>query len=252
MASRRVQQILERTRKHGSWSTAVGKRAYLASFGVHAIVLTSLLVAPGGAEAREHVSVFAVQESLFRTEAQPPAIPDVAPPPCQVEESLELPDLTERPLPPLPDAADPLPPPAPPVLAEHLPEPVRLQRNARILAPSPVDPPVPEPDVDEDDAEPDAPAITASVACALVLQPVPGQNPNPIYPPSARRRHVEGVAMVRITVDGSGSPTSCEVIASSGSDLLDAAALQAARRWRFQNGPGTVDLPFRFQLVKPA
>ena len=80
--------------------------------------------------------------------------------------------------------------------------------------------------------------------------PIPGQNPAPDYPDSARRRRIEGTVLVRIEVTGDGCAAECVVAQSSGCLALDQAALAAARRWQFQHGPGRVEVPFVFQLLR--
>ena len=93
------------------------------------------------------------------------------------------------------------------------------------------------------------PSSASSEASPRVLTPIVGCNPRPEYPESARRRGIEGVVLVHIDADEEGMPIACEVLQSSGSVALDAAALRAARRWRFENGPGSVDVPFRFEIT---
>ena len=85
---------------------------------------------------------------------------------------------------------------------------------------------------------------------ARVLTPVSGHNPTPVYPRAARRHHIEGIVMIRVDVDDDGVAIRCAVLTTSGCTLLDDAALRAARQWRFDGGPGVIDLPFRFELVR--
>lgn len=87
----------------------------------------------------------------------------------------------------------------------------------------------------------------ASLDSVEVLSPLPGANPAPDYPDSARRRGVEGTVLVRCEVAANGLVDRAVVVASSGSVALDHAAVAAARRWRFSRG-GVVDVPFVFQL----
>ena len=59
------------------------------------------------------------------------------------------------------------------------------------------------------------------------------------YPYEARRQKITGSGIVVITVDsGSGSVTNVVMEASTGSQILDNAAITGFRRWRFK--PGTV------------
>ncbi len=58
-------------------------------------------------------------------------------------------------------------------------------------------------------------------------------NPWPDYPRLARRRSHEGEALLTVTVLADGAPAAVELRTSSGYALLDEAALDAVRRWRF-------------------
>ena len=80
--------------------------------------------------------------------------------------------------------------------------------------------------------------------------------PPPSYPEVARRLGQEGVVLLIIRVSAAGSVTGVEVVESSGFRLLDRAALDAVRKWRFrpatENGfpvAGTFEHPIRFRLT---
>ena len=60
------------------------------------------------------------------------------------------------------------------------------------------------------------------------------QNPTPRYPSAAKRRGMEGLVELRVTVNSHGQPVSVEVKQSSGFQLLDREAIKAIRQWRFQ------------------
>jgi protein TonB len=72
---------------------------------------------------------------------------------------------------------------------------------------------------------------------------------------AARRMGIEGTVVLRVVVAPDGSPTSVVVLQSSGSDILDASALETVRtRWRFvparRNGmpvEDSVQVPIRFR-----
>lgn len=77
----------------------------------------------------------------------------------------------------------------------------------------------------------------------------------PIYPRHSIERDEEGVVLVRAFVDPSGAPQRVVVHKGSGFPLLDEAALEAVRRWRFEpmvrDGRATsawVQVPVRFRL----
>ena len=58
-------------------------------------------------------------------------------------------------------------------------------------------------------------------------------NPAPTYPPLSRRSGEQGRVTLRVRVNPSGEPIELEIATSSGYPRLDAAALDAVRRWRF-------------------
>lgn len=55
----------------------------------------------------------------------------------------------------------------------------------------------------------------------------------PPYPNEARKNGIEGTVRIKVLIDTTGKVTSASIISSSGSSLLDQAALQAVYRWRF-------------------
>ena len=57
----------------------------------------------------------------------------------------------------------------------------------------------------------------------------------PMYPELARRMNISGTVKVQITVDKSGSVKSSKLV--GGHPILAQAALDAVRKWRFENGP---------------
>ena len=58
-------------------------------------------------------------------------------------------------------------------------------------------------------------------------------NPAPSYPMLSRRMGEQGRVLLRVRVSAAGDPEDVEVSASSGSERLDRAAIDAVRRWRF-------------------
>lgn len=75
--------------------------------------------------------------------------------------------------------------------------------------------------------------------------------PRPEYPYLALRNRVTGSGIVAMKVDPkSGKVTSTTMAQSTGSDLLDKAALSALRRWRFKPGSAValVKVPINFTL----
>lgn len=62
---------------------------------------------------------------------------------------------------------------------------------------------------------------------------------NPVYPPRARMRRLEGEVVVEFVVDPDGSVRDIDVVDSRPGDTFTEAAVRAIRRWRFS--PGTKD-----------
>lgn len=91
-------------------------------------------------------------------------------------------------------------------------------------------------------AEPEAPAASSSPTL------VAGSNVPPDYPAIARRRGWQGTATLRIRCDAAGHVTDVHLLQSSGHDVLDRAAIEAVRAWRFRGGPGAIVQPVTFLL----
>ena len=65
------------------------------------------------------------------------------------------------------------------------------------------------------------------------------RTPMPVYPYEAKRAHISGNGVCRMTVDPlSGNVTSAVMEQSTGDGILDTVATNAFRKWRFK--PGTV------------
>lgn len=81
-------------------------------------------------------------------------------------------------------------------------------------------------------------------------------NPLPRYPSAARRQGIEGTVILEVLVDAAGLPGRVAIARSSGSGLLDEAAVEAVERWRFRPArrggepvEGHVLVPITFRLV---
>ena len=94
----------------------------------------------------------------------------------------------------------------------------------------------------------------------IAARPVGGgiANPPPRYPFSARRRGQEGRVVLRVEVDPAGHAADVIVARSSGISVLDKAAADAVRRWRFQPARrggvpvvGRIEVPILFRLGAP-
>jgi len=82
-------------------------------------------------------------------------------------------------------------------------------------------------------------------------------NPRPEYPEEARRQHQEGLVILSVEVSADGRPDDVTVTRGSGFPLLDQAALDAVRSWRFEPARAAglpvsshVDVPVRFTLSR--
>lgn len=80
-------------------------------------------------------------------------------------------------------------------------------------------------------------------------------NPSPRYPNEARRRGWEGRVLLEVAVGPDGRVREVRELDSSGHDVLDRAAVEAVRQWRFtpatrfgQPVADTVKVPVRFAL----
>ncbi|MCX8099735.1 MAG: TonB family protein [Geminicoccaceae bacterium] len=106
----------------------------------------------------------------------------------------------------------------------------------------------------------DAPAASGEGEPSLPPGFVTGSpdNPLPRYPTAARRRGIEGTVTLDVLVSAEGLPERVAIARSSGSGLLDEAALEAVRRWRFRPArrgteavEGRVTVPVTFRLIEP-
>ena len=82
-----------------------------------------------------------------------------------------------------------------------------------------------------------------------------GDNARPAYPPLARLRGYQGVVVVFVEVLADGRVGQVEIRRSAGREILDRAALEAVRSWRFEPGRKegravtmSVEVPVRFVL----
>ncbi len=138
-----------------------------------------------------------------------------------------------------------------------LPEPVKSRNSIAVpceAMPENLLKSKPQPRPDTHDAPAPEPQPVATRTSPKPPMPVAG-NPPPRYPATARRRGIEGTVLVRLRVDQQGRVLAAEVLRSSGSKLLDAAAIAALRRWRFTPGQdqkgaveSTVTVPVEFAL----
>lgn len=81
-------------------------------------------------------------------------------------------------------------------------------------------------------AAPPPPLVESELGRAV--PPVALRQPAPAYPEEARKAGVEGTVIVRFVVAPSGEVTKVKIL--KGHPLLNPAALEAVRAWRFQAG----------------
>jgi len=82
-----------------------------------------------------------------------------------------------------------------------------------------------------------------------------GDNVRPAYPPLARLRGYQGVVVLFVEVLVDGRVGQVGIRRSAGHEILDRAALEAVRTWRFEPGRKegravtmSVEVPVRFVL----
>lgn len=75
----------------------------------------------------------------------------------------------------------------------------------------------------------------------------------PAYPEVAKRWHVQGTGMFRVSIDiKTGHVTNVSIIKSTGYGVLDASAIRALRAWRWKPGKyREVNVPINFILQWP-
>jgi protein TonB len=143
------------------------------------------------------------------------------------------------------------------------PRPAEAKAAPRTPAP-PASPPSPARTAGDRRSTVDAPEAQVSAAGSSVepAAPVVLDRPHyrerpapPRYPMRARELEQQGLVLVRARLDPIGDPVEVEVLRSSGFRLLDEAAAEAVRQWRFvparRDGHGVealVQIPVRFTL----
>lgn len=208
------------------------------------------------------------EEQVVEQTPEPP--PEPEPEVVMLEEEPPPPEPPHiQPEPPKPE---PPPPPKPkPKVAQKPPKPVQqaaVQPTAPVQAPlgMPDAPKGPEPSVAPPSPEPATGLSTPGAAHGaaapaeggplVLLDPAYREPPSPpTYPPRSILLGQQGQVVVRAAIDPKGTPEEVVVWASSGYPLLDKAAVDAVKRWRFvpaRRGGGTVaawvQVPVNFKL----
>jgi len=186
-----------------------------------------------------------------------PLPPPVVQPPQPVEEP-PLPKVVEAPKPvielPKPKPKPKPQPPKPQPKPEPKPEPPKempAEQPAAASAAAPAKAPAPTP--------PSPPAPPASTGPSWESEVLGRLARFKEYPPAARSRGTVGQVVVEFTMDGQGRVLDANVISSSGSSLLDRAALRAVNRAqplpvpsadRLSGGTIKLKAPFTFNLTR--
>ena len=233
---------LRPSRRRSGWRSAsvLSRTSVAVSLGLHgaaAILLVAWGLGARPAASGGTVSLeFAMEQLVEAAEEE-----------CRTPDAIEMP-----PVPDLPesDPERPVAEPLPEVLlfeAEDELEPLEPPREALEVPLRVVGRPArrPQPPREPPPAAPPrkAPPRPASVAStARRTAPTP-EGPiqalvTPIhYPPEAQRQGVYGVVWVTLTITQDGRVVDAVLAQSSGSSLLDDAALDSVRRWRFARLP---------------
>lgn len=102
------------------------------------------------------------------------------------------------------------------------------------------------------------PSSVTSIKPTLVLPSTSGiSNPEPKYPYSARKRGLQGVVVLSVTVAPDGSVAEISIHQSSGHKVLDRSAIKTIKNWYFSPARlgdkpvvARLQVPIRFQLNK--
>lgn len=203
-------------------------------------------------------------EPSTRLRTKPPAIIDVMmvtpprplqqPAPPHVEPKPVPPEPVKPPPPPIPPpkikpAIQPKKAPPAPPRPVAVPRAAPVQQSAPVIAAEPVatpTPPAPAP-APVVPVQPRVESYTEARHDAAYLN-----NPRPEYPAMARRRSLEGKVILKVQVMAGGQPGQIMVETGSGYEVLDEAAQETVRHWRFvpaKRGDRPVDSWVRVPIV---
>ncbi|MEM1451776.1 MAG: energy transducer TonB [Planctomycetota bacterium] len=165
------------------------------------------------------------------------------------------------------EAFDPLLAPVPLERELDEPEPLAEPIDVPLVAPPPeldaperIDLPEPKRVVDDVDVALDEPTQNVEASAAALQRKASvdrSKNRAPRYPPQARARRLQGTCKLLCVIGADGRVKSVTVATSSGHEILDDAAVDAVRRWRFKPALGangkaaedTVLVPVTFRLT---
>lgn len=178
---------------------------------LHAVVIAALL------------SMAPVRSALTRVS---PIVVRLVTPAPRIEMK---PDVQPRPLPVRPRERQVRPEPRPTVIAAVTEAPTQFV--------APPAPPAPLPPIEAPPAPVVAAPVVAPPAPALIVPPSFNadylNNPPPAYPAASRRLREEGKVVMRVFVSEQGLPTQVQMRTPSGHALLDEAAMNTVKQWKF-------------------
>jgi len=234
----------------------------IASVAVHALAL-SLLALAWRADFQRHESSAGntpIPVWLVADKNAPPE--DVAPTASQLPPSL-TPALATPPASPKPDR-ERVPEPVPESAPEPVAEPtVRQPAEATPIPPatSASEPPAQGAETPPLSTPQATPAPVPTGTEKITTPPIEREyralsRPKPAYPPQALARGIEGYVVLEFTVTAAGTTRDPRVLEASPADVFDAAALAAAREFRYEprmQAGAPVDVPgvrsrIRFQI----
>lgn len=231
--------------------------ALVIALALHGSLAMINLAAPFSPGVPETQSTQALQVSFVTAKAEAPVRtlphrPDTAKPVKQERLAETKPALTSLPEDSASQQQHPAPAPLPLETREPVPE-----RTAKKWVEKPAEDALPLPQRSGGAADRADAAQVDREQTGLIVPALPRyrDNPTPDYPQAARRRGYEGLVVLSVTVETDGRAMEVTVKDSSGHEVLDRAALDAVRRWRFDPATRrgvpcvmTVDVPVRFEL----
>jgi protein TonB len=190
-----------------------------------------------------------LQVELAPPEPLPMAPPEIVTPPPQPRAQPQVPRVAAK-------QAAPIQKPR-----VETPAPVAIANEPPVVSQPPIvteSAPVPAPPSPSVSARPAAPVSQPQPALTSPpnFNPAYLNNPRPAYPRLARRNGEEGTVLLRVLVTREGRAARVELDKSSAFPLLDGAAIEAVKEWRFvpaRKGAEPVEdwvrVPIVFRLV---
>ena len=127
------------------------------------------------------------------------------------------------------------------------PPPPQPEPKPIVVPPQPQPPPPPKPEMTIPEPKPEPPPPAPKPVVVPQQQPkplteeyVPVTQPNfamqatHVYPPEAARRHQQGIIVLMLYINGSGTLDKVEIVKSSGFPLLDEAAIKEMKQSKFE------------------